>query len=360
MVPEEEPPVLTGRHHLDLVAGQGLVRNHLGPGEGRIVLHADHPMEYLVGSVGMSKSDSHTRPGAGAVPEPGPSPRVSVVVPIHNALPRAEQSVDSLLACTAAQNRILLLDDNSSDGRVWPRLESYRKLHPQIVAVRQQPNRGFTATINHGCRLAGRDDVVLLNSDTVVTPRWLEKLSSAALSAPEVATVTPLSNAAGAFSVPVRGRDNRLPGQMSPADMAALLESLSRRLYPRVPTGNGFCLYVRRRALDAVGPFDEEAFGQGCGEENDFCMRASQLGFVHLIDDTTYVHHHRSASLGRRKRWLLLRSSWILRRRYPEYRHLVAAWLAADPLDPLRARLQAHLAAEPSATPPAITGRTPD
>jgi GT2 family glycosyltransferase len=134
---------------------------------------------------------------------------------------------------------------------------------------------------------------------------------------------------------------------MSPADMAALLESLSERLHPRVPTGNGFCLYVRRHVLDAVGAFDEQAFAGGCGEENDFCMRASRRGFVHLIDDATYVHHHRSASLGRRKHWLVLRSSWVLRHRHPDYRQRVAAWLAADPLDPLRGLLQERLASWP-------------
>ena len=40
-----------------------------------------------------------------------------------------------------------------------------------------------------------------------------------------------------------------------------------------VPTTVGFCLYVRRAALDQIGGFDAEAFGRGYGEENDFCMR---------------------------------------------------------------------------------------
>ena len=43
--------------------------------------------------------------------------------------------------------------------------------------------------------------------------------------------------------------------------------------YPDLPTGVGFCFYVRRALLDAIGPFDP-AFGAGYGEENDFCMRA--------------------------------------------------------------------------------------
>lgn len=284
----------------------------------------------------------------GSIGEAESPPQVTVVVPIHNALPLVEQCVDSVLAHTTGRYRLLLLDDASTDPRLWPRLEVYCRAYSQVACIRHHQNRGFTATINHGCRLSGQDDVVLLNSDTVVTPRWLDKLTAASASRDDVATVTPLSNAAGAFSVPIRGKANNLPAGTTASDMAALLESLSEQLRPLVPTGNGFCLYVRRAALDAVGPFDEDAFAQGCGEENDFCMRASRLGFVHLIEDSTFVYHHRSGSLGQRKRWLLLKSAWVLRHRYPEYRRRVAEWLAEDPLDPLRERLQAIQVAAPS------------
>ena len=41
-------------------------------------------------------------------------------------------------------------------------------------------------------------------------------------------------------------------------------------------------MYIRRDCLDAVGPFDEAAFGRGYGEENDFCLRASHLGWRHV------------------------------------------------------------------------------
>lgn len=274
-------------------------------------------------------------------------PLVSVIVPIHDALVQVERCLQSLVAHSGAAHWIFLIDDCSTDPRILPLLESAKAVDPRVRVVRHERNVGYTATINQGCRLASPDDIILLNSDTEVTPRWIEKLREVSTE-PEggrVATVTPLSNAAGAFSVPLNHRVNRLPVGVTPAGMAEVVERLSDGIRPRVPTGNGFCLYVRREALDAVGPFDEAAFPSGYGEENDFCVRASRLGYVHRVDDTTYVHHHRGASMGSRRRWLILRSSWILRRRYPEYRPLVAAWLADDPLDPLRRRIQEHLAA---------------
>ena len=59
------------------------------------------------------------------------------------------------------------------------------------------------------------------------------------------------------------------------------------------------CLLDQRRAvLRAIGPFDEERFGLGYGEENDFCMRASRAGFVHVLDDATFVYHAGQRSFG--------------------------------------------------------------
>lgn len=268
---------------------------------------------------------------------------ITIVVPIYNAFEVTLACLDSVVRHTAGAYRLLLLDDASSDPRMWPALCRAAAEHPQVEALRNPRNLGYTATINRGCELAGGDDVVLLNSDAEVSPGWLDKLRATAASRLRVATVTPLSNAAGAFSVPRRHRVNPLPPGMSVEEMARLVEACSERLYPEVPTGNGFCLLVRRRALDEVGLFDAAAFPRGVGEENDFCMRARARGFVHLIDDATFVFHHRSASLTWRKRWLLLRARWYLRRRYPSYERLVAAWLADDPVDGLRRRLLREL-----------------
>ncbi len=278
---------------------------------------------------------------------------VTVVVPIHGAFEDLRKCLASLLRHTAARHRIVLLNDASRDGRIWPYLLTTRDRETargtSIAVMRHDRRRGYTATVNHGCRLAGEDNVVLLNSDTQVTQRWLEKLSATARSLPRVATVTPVSNAAGAFSVPVRNGRNPVPESLGVDGMARLVEEVSPWLCPQVPTGNGFCMLVRREALTEVGLFDEHAFPEGCGEENDFAMRASARGFVHLVDDRTFVFHRGSASLGWRKRWLVRRGACKLRRLYPEYERQVAAWLAADPLDELREVLAAALEREGAA-----------
>src|SRR4029078_568222 len=149
---------------------------------------------------------------------------------------------------------------------------------------------GFPASANRGMGASDRD-VVLLNSDTEVTAGWLEKLQAAGYSAAAVATATPFSNNATLCSLPRSFAANALPSGLDADGFGRVVEERSRREYPRIPTGVGVCLCVKRKVLDAVGAFDEARFGQGYGEENDFCMRALRAGYVHVLDDSTFIYH---------------------------------------------------------------------
>lgn len=272
---------------------------------------------------------------------------MTIVIPIFNAYTEVVHCLTSLQANTRSAHRILLLDDNSSDQRIWPLLQEWSSQCARFRALRNETNCGYTATINRGLTLAEPGDVILLNSDTCVPACWLEQLSACAYSRPNVATVTALSNAAGAFSVPLKNEENKLPPDWTFEEMAALIERLSPRLRPAVPTGNGFCMFLTGAARAVVGEFDDANFPQGYGEENDYCLRAMAAGFVNLIDDATYVYHQRSASFGARRAQIVRASSARLVELHPQYPDLVARWDRADALDPMRRELQNRLEAGP-------------
>ena len=117
----------------------------------------------------------------------------------------------------------------------------------------------------------------MLNSDTIVTYKWLQKLKFAAYSDSKIATVTPVSNNAGAFSVPVINKDNIIDEELGIQGTANIVEKISDNVLIDVPTGNGFCMYIKQEALRDVGPLDL-LYGKGYGEENDFCMRLVNAG----------------------------------------------------------------------------------
>lgn len=247
------------------------------------------------------------------------APTVSIVVPVFNAPDLVARCLASVIAHTTGKARLILIDDASSDAQIAPLLARFGRI-PGVRVLRNDHNRGFTATANRGIAAAGTDDVVLLNADTEVGPNWLQGLRRAALVESRVATATAVSDNAGAFSVPELEQENPGPAAWSLEARARALWQQAGLAYPQLPTGNGFCMYIRRGVIDAVGALDEVAFPQGYGEENDLCQRAAQAGLVHLIAGNVYVGHARSASFGAQRRATLGAAGMaVLRERWPDY-----------------------------------------
>ena len=121
------------------------------------------------------------------------------------------------------------------------------------------------------------------------------------------------------------------------------MEEAAVPVYPDIPTAVGFCMYIRRELLDAIGLFDAETFGRGYGEENDFCMRAMKAGFRNVLCDDTFVAHAGSRSFASDTEALKARNSQLLFAKHPEYLGLVQRFIAADPIAPIRARIQSQL-----------------
>lgn len=243
---------------------------------------------------------------------------ITIIVPIYNAAEDVEVCIERLLAYTASFAKILLIDDASSDASIGKILSRYE--HNDRIRVLKNPhNIGFTKTINRGISETSDDHVILLNSDARVTPGWIEGMLMAYSSHPKIATVTAMSDRAGAFSAPEIGNSNNLPAGVDEISFARAFRRRGLGLYPPVPTGNGFCMFISRDCITAIGSLDSDAFPKGYGEENDFCMRALRAGWRNVIDDKTYVFHERSKSFGSAKENLMSAGRAVLDERYPEY-----------------------------------------
>lgn len=268
---------------------------------------------------------------------------VSIVVPIFNAYDDLVVCMDCILRNTLEFARIILIDDASTDSRVQDYLNQFKRSE-KVTVLTNRTNQGFTKTVNLGLEESGQDDIVILNSDARVTYKWLQGLLVAAKSAPKIATVTPLSDNAGAFSAPRAGSPNLLPFDVSEDQFARAFRRRSSGSYPRVPTGNGFCMFISRDCVNAIGSFDANAFPRGYGEENDFCMRAFRAGWSNIIDDRTYVFHARSKSFGETKHELMASGRTVLDNRYPEYAHAIKVFSTSAEISMARyiARLTAQ------------------
>jgi hypothetical protein len=181
--------------------------------------------------------------------------------------------------------------------------------------------------------------VILLNADTIVTPGWLTGLRAAVYSAPDIGTATPLSNDATIFSYPRRDGPNPRPDAASAAEVAVHAADVNRGEIIEVPTGHGFCLFIRAECLDETGLLREDLFAQGYGEENDFCMRARHLGWRHVAAPSVFIAHQGAASFDAARDDLMRRNLAVLNRLHVGYNEMIARWLLQDPLAESRRRI---------------------
>jgi GT2 family glycosyltransferase/glycosyltransferase involved in cell wall biosynthesis len=254
---------------------------------------------------------------------------IDIILPIYNAFDDLVRCIDSVLHCTEGEYRLLLINDASPDVRIAPFLARLAEQHGHVRVATNARNLGFIGTVNRGfAETAG--DVVLLNSDTVVTRGWLSKMLACAASDPRIATITPFSNNAEICSYPQICGNHPWPADGDAELSNRALETASRRAYPELPTAVGFCMYVSRRGLEAAGEFDEQ-YGLGYGEENDFCRKLAAAGFRNVLLDDTFVAHVGNRSFDAKKAALVEANSRLLISRYPEYPKLVQDFIAADP-----------------------------
>ena len=269
---------------------------------------------------------------------PGP---VDIVVPVHGGGAVVMDCLESVLRHLPEKGRIIVVDDASPEPELSRKL-IHMAAEGKIHLIRWTHARGYPAACNAGIRAARMGaDIVLLNSDTRVSAGWISGLQAAVLSAADIGTGTPLSNDATILSYPKRGRRNPAPDEEASERLAKLARRLHRGQTAEVPTGVGFCLYLRRACIEEVGLFREGLFAQGYGEESDFCMRARDLGWRHVAAPGVFVTHLGGKSFNAAGPALWRRNHRILNRLHPGYDDLVAAHEEADPLFPFRRRLDA-------------------
>jgi GT2 family glycosyltransferase len=288
------------------------------------------------------------RRAPGRAPAPVAAISVTVIVPIYRGRDATIDCIDSVLATLGPRDRVIVVNDASPEPDLVAALARRAASSPQLrliasCAANPARNLGFPAAANAGLRAAAGTDVVLLNSDTVVFPGWLETLRRAAHARRDIGTATPLSNDATIFTYPDPAAPAPMPSRETAAHIAAQTAIANAGVIVDVPTGHGFCLYIRAACLHATGLLREDVFAQGYGEENDFCERARAKGWRHVAVPAVYVAHRGGESFGPARAHLLQRNAALLDALHPRYHLRVAAYIEADGLAASRRRLDAAL-----------------
>lgn len=264
--------------------------------------------------------------------------KVDVVIPVYKNLQLTLKAIYSVLnSNNQLAFELIVINDASPEPAVTEKLQQLSKLN-LFTLIENSENLGFVKTVNKGILAHLNRDVLLLNSDAEVYNDWLDRLFAISRD-PLVASVTPLSNNATICSYPRFLHDNPYPLELPYSELDQVAAKVNNGLVAEAPTGVGFCMYLCRTALNQVGVFDEETFGIGYGEENDWCQRAIQKGFKNLITSNVFVRHFGRASFQGAHAERVSNAMKIIGNRYPDYHQQVQDYIKSDPLNEARQNL---------------------
>ena len=101
------------------------------------------------------------------------SEQVTVIMPVYNPGKYLRPCLDSLLAQTMKDFRIIAIDDGSTDNS-WDVLQEYAAQDARILPQKNPYNIGAARTRNIGIQLAQGEYVVILDADDYFDPDYLE------------------------------------------------------------------------------------------------------------------------------------------------------------------------------------------
>lgn len=268
---------------------------------------------------------------------------IDVVIPVYKGLNETENCIKSVVK---SRNDMLfnitIINDDSPDENMQSMLEKYAELYNIRLLVNKE-NLGFVGTVNRGMKINLDHDIILLNSDTVVPDFWVDKISRAVESNQRIGTLTTLSNRATICSLPQTNFDNDLPKGYSLNEINSICEKVNQGVVVDIPTAVGFCMFIKREAILDVGYFDEEKWGKGYCEENDFSIRVEMMGWRNIALCDTFVEHIGSVSFSGEKQARIDENLKFLTKLYPDFLPRVHDFIRYDPLKKARSKVNIEL-----------------
>lgn len=248
---------------------------------------------------------------------------VTIAVPIYGDLPSLKRCIESLKEhIDTTNNQILLVNDNGPNAdQIEEYIKEATRGKEDFIYHRNQENLGFVKTCNKVALELDEsgNDILFLNSDTVVTKGFLEELVNVLYAEDSIGIVSPRSNNATIATIPLLAayQRNGTTWKKSYKAFRAMKQHLPR--YQTIPVVHGFCMLISRRVVDHHGLFDE-VFERGYGEEIDFCMRIKDYGHQSALSNWSYVFHEEARSFSsKEKQKILKKNHRIIVDRYPEY-----------------------------------------
>lgn len=214
--------------------------------------------------------------------------KTSIIILSYNTYELTKGCIESIRQFTELGSyEIIVVDNSSRDESV-----DWLKEQKNIKLICNSENKGFPKGCNQGMAVAEEgNDILLLNSDTIVTPNWLENLQKALYSADDIGAVSCVTNCCSNYQqIEVNYSDY---GEL--VKFAGNFNRSNPVLWEIKPRLIGFCYLIKNVAYRQVGVLDE-IFSPGNCEDDDYSIRLIMAGYRLLLCHDTFIHHYGSAS----------------------------------------------------------------
>lgn len=246
--------------------------------------YEDHPNLLSVGS------ENDHGAGTAIIKIDNPTPVVSIIIPVYNALSMTKACVESLYRFTEGHDFEVIVINNASEDGTFQWLNEKSKQLAKLNVVKMEKNIGFGPAVNIGLQSAKGKYLVILNNDTLVSPGWLFNLISALKKDPSIGIVSPVTNYVGEGPQIDPQAQNLQPTLESVAEYAQTINERSE-VYYEPNRLVFFCVLLRRELVDLIGYLDE-GYLMGNFEDDDYCMRTRTAGYRLAIARNAFVYHH--------------------------------------------------------------------
>ena len=211
------------------------------------------------------------------------SGKIIIILYIYNDFENTEKCVMSILNNTKVNYELILINDYSTDKRVTNLLNQLDSVN-NLTVIQNTAKMGFFKSVNQEIKNSN-DDILLIKSNIIVTPRWLQKIVVAAYSDEEIGTAIPLSTKF-LSDVILKTFDGQ---QREPYEINFLIETASEHLKPEFNYPDESCIFIKRKVIDDVGLFDDDNINN---IYKSFYKKILDNGWKNIIDDSTYISNN--------------------------------------------------------------------
>lgn len=225
-------------------------------------------------------------------------PLVSIIIPTRDQLPVFRACLEGILENTSyPEYEILIIDNGSVEADAVTFLAGLESVtSDQVRVLRWQDPFNFAAMNNYAVQHARGDVLLFLNNDIQFSPAtrkdWLDRLLRLVLrsEAGVVGSRLDLPDGTVDSAGLVLGMDNSVGAAFH--GLSAARDGYMNRLVVQqnVSAISGSCLMVRREVFEELEGFDEASFPIYYADV-DLCMKASQAGYLLVLEPDTGLQH---------------------------------------------------------------------